>query len=200
MVRKILIWTAAIIAILVIGFVVVVVMRPDDFRVQRSETMAATADEVFAQVNDFHNWEAWSPWLELDPNAKTTFEGPTAGEAAVFRWSGNDQVGEGSMTIVESRQSERIRIKLEFAKPMQDASDVEFTFQPEGGQTKVSWIMSGKNEDFMSKAICLVMNMEDYIGTKYEEGLANMKRIVESKSKENDEGRKPNDESRPKAR
>ncbi len=193
MLKRILIWTGAIIVLLVIGFAIVVAMQPEDFRVERSARMAAGADEVFAQVNDFHKWDAWSPWLELDPNAKTTFEGPTAGEGAVFRWSGNDQVGEGSMTIVESRPDERIRIKLEFVKPMQDASDVEFKFQPDGDQTKVSWIMSGKKEDFMSKAVCLVMNMDNYIGGKYEEGLANMKRIVETKG--NHEGRKSNDES-----
>lgn len=184
MLKRILLWTAAIVVLLVIGFAVVVAMQPEDFRVERSATMAASADKVFAQVNDFRKWDAWSPWLELDPDAKTTFEGPTAGEGAVFRWSGNDQVGEGSMTIVESRPDERIRIKLEFTRPMQDPSDVEFTFEPAGDQTKVTWIMSGKNNDFMSKAVCLVMNMDNYIGGKYEEGLANLKRIVEAANRE----------------
>ena len=196
MFRKILVWIGAILALLLLGFAVVVAVQPEDFRVERSATMAASPDKVFAHVNDFHRWDAWSPWLELDPGAKTTFEGPTAGEGAVFRWSGNDQVGEGSMTIVESRPDERIGIELAFVKPMQDVADVEFTFQPDGERTKVSWIMSGKNDDFMSKAACLVMNMESYIGTKYEQGLANLKRIVEAEPTGNGGVLRPADEGK----
>lgn len=183
MVKRVFLWIGAAVALLVIGFAIVVARQPDNFRVERSARMAASANEVFAQVNDFRKWDAWSPWLELDPNAKTTFEGPTAGEGAVFRWSGNDQVGEGSMTIVESRPDERIRIKLEFVKPMQDASDVEFTFQSDGDRTKVNWIMSGKYDGFITKAFCLVMDMENYIGGKYDQGLANLKRIVEAEAR-----------------
>lgn len=195
MVKRILIWLAAIIAILVVGFIVVVAMQPDDFRIARSATMAAPAEKVFAQVNDFHKWDAWSPWIKLDPGAKITFESPTAGEGAVFRWSGNDEIGEGSMTIIESRPSELIRLRLEFTRPMQDAADTTFTFEPAGDQTKVTWIMSGKNEDFISKAVCLVMNMDKVVGSKFEEGLAKMEQVVEARPEENDEGRMPNDKS-----
>jgi polyketide cyclase/dehydrase/lipid transport protein len=190
MIKKILLWLAAIIAILVVGFVVVVAMQPDDFRIARSATMAAPAEKVFAQVNDFHKWDAWSPWIKLDPGAKSTFEGPTAGEGAIFRWSGNDAIGEGSMTIIESRPSEQIRLRLEFTRPMQDVADTTFTFEPAGDQTKVTWIMSGKNEDFVSKAVCLVMNMEKMVGSKFEEGLASMKATVE-KSPANESGTHP---------
>jgi hypothetical protein len=82
---------------------------------------------VFAQVNDFHNWEAWSPWAKLDPAAKATFEGPHPGKGAIFRWAGNEEVGEGSMTITESRPSELIKIKLEFLKPFEATNTAEFT-------------------------------------------------------------------------
>jgi polyketide cyclase/dehydrase/lipid transport protein len=195
MIKKILLWTAAILAVLVVGFVIVVAMQPDDFRVARSATMAAPADRVFAQVNDFHKWDAWSPWIKLDPKAKTTFEGPTAGKGAIFRWSGNDEVGEGSMTIIESKPSELIRLRLEFVKPMQDAADTNFTFEPDGQNTKVSWIMSGKNEDFFSKAVCLVMNMDKVVGSKFEEGLANLKSIVEAEAKDSTNSSAPADET-----
>jgi hypothetical protein len=101
-------------AVIVVVFVVIVALQPSDFRVARSATISAPASAVFAQVNDFHKWEAWSPWAKLDPAAKNSFEGPPAGIGAIFRWAGNDEVGAGSMTIIESRPSELIRIKLEF--------------------------------------------------------------------------------------
>lgn len=191
MVIKILIALAAIVVILVIGFVTVVAMQPSKFHIERSATMAAPAEEVFAQVNDFHNWQAWSPWLEVDPKAKSTFEGPTSGEGAIFGWAGNNEVGEGSMTITESHPHELIRINLRFVKPFEDTAVTEFTFQESGDQTTVTWSMDGKN-NFTAKAFCLFMDMDQMIGSKYEQGLASMKAIVEADGKANDEGRNPN--------
>ena len=179
MVKRILIGVATAVAVLVLGFVFVAASRPNDFRVSRSATMAAPAEKVFAQVNDFHKWDHWSPWAKLDPNAKNSFEGPESGEGASFHWAGNDQVGEGSMTITESKPAELVRLKLEFIKPMEDTSDTEFTFQPAGDGTKVTWTMSGTYKSFMQKAICMCMNMDKMIGEKFEEGLASMKAIVE---------------------
>jgi hypothetical protein len=179
MLKKILITLVAIVVV----FVVVVAMQPSDFRVARTATISALAPAVFAQVNDFHNWEAWSPWAKLDPAAKNSFEGPSAGIGAIFRWAGNKEVGEGSMTITESRPSDLIRIKLEFLKPFAATNSAEFTFKPDGDQTAVTWSMAGKN-NFISKAICLFMNMDKMVGGKFEEGLAQMKSVVEAAPKQ----------------
>jgi hypothetical protein len=84
--------------------------------------MVAPPAVPFAQVNDFHNWQEWSPWAKLDPNAKNSFEGPTSGEGAAFRWAGNAEVGEGVMTITEAREPGLVRLKLEFKKPMEDTA------------------------------------------------------------------------------
>src|SRR5262252_6555013 len=89
MVLKILIALVAIVAAFV-------ALQPSEYRIARSATIAAPASDVFAQVNDFHKWDAWSPWAKLDPDAKTTFEGPSAGEGAVFAWAGNREIGEGA--------------------------------------------------------------------------------------------------------
>ena len=180
MLKKILISVAAVLGVLILGFVTVVAMRPNEFSVSRSATMNAPPQKVFAQVNDFHKWDAWSPWAKLDPNAKNSFEGPESGQGAIFRWAGNDQVGEGSMTIIESKEPELIRLKLAFIKPMEDTSDTEFSFKPDGDRTTVTWTMSGTYKTFMSKAICMCMNMDKMMGDKFNEGLANMKRIVEA--------------------
>ena len=174
----------ALIVILVafVVFIGIVSLQPSEFHVVRSATMAAPPAAVFAQVNDFHKWEGWSPWAKLDPNAKSTFEGPSAGKNAIFRWAGNDDVGEGSMTITESRPNELIRIRLDFVKPFENTADVEFTFKPESDRTTVTWSMAGKN-NFIGKALCLFMNMDKMIGDKYDEGLANIKAIVEAPKK-----------------
>jgi len=155
---------------------------PDEFRIERSMTMAAPPEVVFAQVNDFRNWEHWSPWAKLDPNAKNTFEGPETGPGAVFKWAGNNEVGEGAMTITETTPPERLKLRLDFEQPMKDTSDTEFTFKSEGDQTVVTWSMSGRYQNLFGKAFCKLMNMDQMLGDKFIEGLTSMKRIVETKS------------------
>lgn len=165
--------------LIIVVVVIVVAMRPADFRVARSTTITAPAEVVFAQVNDLHKWEAWSPWANLDPNAKNSFEGPPAGPGATFAWSGNNQVGEGRMTITESRPHELVRFKLEFVKPMKGTSTAEFTFKPEGNQTVVTWSMFGKN-NFIAKAVGMFMNCDKMVGGQFDKGLAQMKSIAEA--------------------
>jgi uncharacterized protein YndB with AHSA1/START domain len=175
MLKKILIG----LAVVVLVFAAVVALQPSDFRVARSATIAAPPAVVFSQVNDFHKWEAWSPWAKMDPAAKNTFEGAPAGAGAVFTWDGNSKVGEGRMTLTESRPPDLIRIRLDFVRPFAGTSTAEFTFRPEGNQTVVTWSMAGKN-NFVARAFCLFMSMDRMVGGEFEKGLAQMKAIAEA--------------------
>ncbi len=157
--------------------VIVVAMQSSDFRYARSITISASTSKVFEQVNDFHNWVSWSPWVKFDPAAKNSFDGPSAGTGAVFKWSGNNKIGEGSNTIIESRPGELIRIKVEFFRPFAAVNTAEFTFRPENNQTVVTWSMFGK-KNFMSKAMGLMMDCDKMIGGQFEEGLANLKQVL----------------------
>ncbi len=178
MLIKILIGVVVVIGV----FAVIVAMRPSDFRVERSAVVSAPAPVVFAQVNDLHNWDAWSPFAKLDPAAKQTFEGPRAGTGAAFAWAGNKQAGEGRMTITESRPYELIRFRLDFVKPFAVTNTAEFTFTPQGDQTAVTWSMSGR-QNFMAKAFCMFMSMDKMVGGEFEKGLAQMKSVAESANK-----------------
>ena len=144
--------------------------------------MSASPAAVFAQVNDFHNWEAWSPWAKLDPACKNSFDGAHAGKGAGFAWAGNEKVGEGRMTITESRPSDLILIRLEFLKPFKATNTADFTFKAEGNQTIVTWSMSGKN-NFFFKAFGLFVDCDKMVGKDFEKGLASMKSLVEASSK-----------------
>ena len=176
MFKKILLVLLLVIA----GFAVYVAMLPPDFKVERSAMIAAPAADVFAQVNNFHNWDAWSPWAKLDPKAKNTFEGAESGVGAKFAWDGNSDVGAGSMEIIESKPAESIKIDLRFTKPMEGTNLTQFTFKPDGEKTNVTWTMTGKS-NFIGRAMCVFMNMDKMVGGKFEEGLNNLKNIVEPK-------------------
>jgi hypothetical protein len=178
MLAKILI----VLALMILAFVIVVATRPAEYRVTRSAVIAAPADVVFAQVNELKKWEAWNPWGKIDPNMKLTYEGPPSGVGAAYAWAGNNQVGAGRMIITESRPHELVRFNLEFFKPMAGTSAAEFTFRQRGDQTAVTWSMSGRN-NFVAKAVCLFMNMDQMVGGQFEKGLADLKSIAEAAAK-----------------
>ena len=176
MLKKFLIAIGAVI----LAFLGYVALQPAVGRVERSASIAAPASAIFAHVNDFHKWEAWSPWAKLDPAAKTTFEGPVSGKGASFSWAGNSEVGEGKMTIVESDPSDHIKINLDFIKPMQSASVAEFTFKPDGNKTKVTWSMSGERP-FLARAMCILFGADRMVGGMFEQGLANLDAVAMGK-------------------
>src|SRR3989441_12649343 len=122
-------------AVIVVVFVVVVATRPSEYRVARTVTISAPAPAVFAQVNDFHKWDAWNPWAKMDPAMKETYGGAPAGTGAVYAWTGKNEGGEGRMTPMESRPHELIRINLEFLKPFAATRTPGFTFKPYGHPT-----------------------------------------------------------------
>ena len=167
--------------VVLLGLCALIAMQPATYTVTRTSTVNAPAPAVFALVNDFHKWDVWSPWAKIDPNMKATYSGSPEGTGAVYHWVGNDDVGEGRMTITESQPTQRVRINLEFLKPFESKADTNFSFTPSGEQTQVAWTMSGDN-NFMSKAMCLFMGgMDKMIGPDFEKGLAAMKAAAERK-------------------
>jgi len=178
MLKRSLIGLALIIAM----FLIVVSMQAEDFTLSRSVAINLAPNDVFSHVNDFHKWEAWSPWAKLDPAMKTSYSGEAIGAGAVYAWAGDHAVGEGKMTILKSQAPESILIQLDFLRPMAVTNLTEFTFKPEGPGTNVTWSMSGKN-NFVSKAFHLVMDMDKMVGSDFERGLAQLKAVAEAAKK-----------------
>lgn len=173
--NKVLIVVVAVLAALT----VVVSRQPDTFQVTRSATINAAPAVVFAQVNDLLKWEAWSPWAKMDPKATSSYEGAPSGVGASMSWAGNRSVGQGKMTITNSHPSDLVELRLEFEKPMKGTNEAQFTFKPEGKQTVVTWSMQGKN-NFIAKAVGLVMNCDKMVGGQFEQGLSQLKAVSES--------------------
>ncbi|HEY3899429.1 MAG TPA: SRPBCC family protein [Chthoniobacter sp.] len=166
------------VVVLLVAFVIIVATRPSQFRVTRRGAIEAPPEVVFPQINNLHNWEAWSPWAKMDSTAKNSYDGPLEGVGSSFAWAGNKS-GAGRMTITESKPHELVRFRLEFLKPFKATNVAEFTILPEGGQTVVTWSMSGTN-NFMAKAVGLFMDCDKMCGGFFEKGLADMKAIAES--------------------
>src|SRR5437764_4498035 len=139
------------------AFLAFVATRPGTFRFERSTLVAAPAEAIFALLNDFQQWTKWSPYEEKDPNMQRTYGGARTGVGSIYSWAGNKEIGEGKMTILESRPNEQVVIKLEFFKPMKATSQAIFSLKPTATGVSVTWAMTG-TQSFMCKAISLFMN------------------------------------------
>lgn len=178
MIKKIAIGLAAVVVLLLI----VIATRPATYAVTRSAQVNAPPEIVYGHVADFREWAEWSPWEKMDPKMTKTHSGAPSGVGAKYEWSGNKDVGIGSMEIVDAKPNEAIGIKLAFKEPFPSESRTEFAFAGAEGGTKVTWTMSGQN-DFMGKAFSLVMDMDSMIGKDFEAGLAAMKTHAEADAK-----------------
>jgi Polyketide cyclase / dehydrase and lipid transport len=169
---------AIIVVMLIIAALIYAATRPDSFRIERSVTINAPADKIFPFVNDLHQWEAWSPWEKIDPALKRSYSGAASGKGAVYGWEGNREIGQGRMEIIESTPSSKVVIDLHFLKPFEARNKVDFVLESQGSTTKVTQAMYGPSP-FISKLMGLVFSMEKMVGSKYEEGLANLKTVAE---------------------
>jgi uncharacterized protein YndB with AHSA1/START domain len=169
---------ALILALLVVAVLVYASRQPDSFRIERAITIAAPAEKIFPLVNDLHQWEAWSPWEKLDPALKRSYSGPQSGKGAGYAWTGNKDVGQGSMEIIESIPSSKVVLSLHFLKPFEARNTVEFALLPQASGTLVTQAMYGPSP-LMSKIMGLVFSMDKMVGSKYEEGLTSIKALAE---------------------
>jgi len=155
-------------------------INSDTFRVERSTVIAAPAQAIFPHIDDFHAWSDWSPYEKMDANLAKTFSGPTRGKGAAYAWAGK-KAGSGRMEIVQSDAPSKIVIQLDFSKPMTAHNTAEFTLEPQGAGTKVTWAMHGPNT-LMSKVMGLFFSMDKLVGPQFDEGLANLKHLAEQKA------------------
>lgn len=152
--------------------------RPDRFRVERSVRIRAAPEVIFAILGDFHNWADWSPWEQLDPAMKKTWQGAASGVGAVHEWEGNGKVGQGRMEIVEASAPNRLLIKLDFFKPFEAHNVAEYNLEASGDETDVTWAMYGPNR-FVTKVMGLFFSMDKMVGGQFEDGLARLKALAE---------------------
>jgi uncharacterized protein YndB with AHSA1/START domain len=172
-------YVGAGLALLAMALFIYASTQPAVFRVERTATISAPPAVVFAILNDLHRGQEWSPYEKLDPAMKKTFGGPETGPGATYAWNGNDEVGEGSLTITESKPGESVAMKLKFSRPMECESDVIYKLAPVDGGTSVSWIMEGPNT-LMSKLMSLFVNMDEMIGKDFEQGLTNLNVVAQA--------------------
>jgi len=170
---------AVIAAVLIAALALVIATRPAHLHVERSMSIPVSPALVFPLINDFHAWSSWSPWEKLDPDMKREISGAPEGKGSLYSWSGNDQVGVGTMEIIDSTPADQVKIRLEFKQPWEATNATTFTLVPTKQGTRVTWAMDGEN-NFGAKAMSMFMNMDEMIGKDFETGLTNLGAVAEA--------------------
>jgi hypothetical protein len=173
MILKIIIILAALVTV----FAIIVAFQPSHFRVERSVTIAAPASAIFPHVNVSQAWEPWTPWTRSDPTMKVAYEGPAAGVGSATVFVG-EKAGEGRATVIESREAELVRYRLDMTKPMASTNTADFTFKPTANGTTVTWALYGER-NFACKAFGLFIDCDKMVGGEFEKGLSGLKSVVE---------------------
>ncbi|MGH2395446.1 MAG: SRPBCC family protein [bacterium] len=169
---------AIVVVVLIAALLIYAATKPDTFRVQRSASIKAPPEKIFALINDFHSWGTWSPWEKKDPLMKRALGAVTSGKGAVYEWEGNNEVGKGRMEIAESSPPSKVAIRLDFVKPFEAHNTVEFALEPKGDATNVTWAMQG-HTPYFAKIIHVFFDMDSMVGKDFETGLTNLKTIAE---------------------
>ena len=166
-------------AVLIGGVLIAAATRPDNFRVQRSASMKASPEKIFPLINDLKGFNTWNPFNKKDPNIKGSYSGAPSGAGAAYAFEGNKDVGRGRIEITDSRPASEVRMNLHMLAPMEGRNVVEFSLKPEGGEaTRVTWAIQGPMP-YVSKVLSLFVDMDAMIGREFEQGLADLRKIVE---------------------
>jgi hypothetical protein len=174
---EIIIAIAVLLALAIAVVLILASRKPDIFSVSRAASIHAPPEKIFPLISDFHQWRAWSPYEDRDPNLQRSYSGAASGKGAIYQWNGNKNVGSGRMEILDAPPS-KVVIKLDFLKPFEAHNTAEFTFVPQGDTTNVTWLMHGP-APFMAKVMHVFINMDNMVGKDFAVGLANLKRITE---------------------
>jgi carbon monoxide dehydrogenase subunit G len=168
---------AIVVAVVIAGVLAIATTKPDTFRVQRQIQVQAPPEKIFPLINDFHRWRAWSPYEKLDADMQRQISGAPQGQGAVYAWDGQKS-GQGRMEIVSTAAPNQILIQLDFIKPMEAHNIAEFRLEPQGGATQVTWSVQGRNA-FVSKVFQVFVNMDTLLGSDFEKGLIDLKKLAE---------------------
>jgi hypothetical protein len=159
----------AVAAVLIVGFFVL----DGRYEVSRETTIHAPPEAVHKQVGDLRQWPNWLPFTKQDPSVNVTIEKPT-GVGAKQHWTGDSGVGE----LIFTSSSEQKGIEFTMLFDEKWASKGSITYAKSGPDTRVTWSMSGKNDDFLGK--WLALGMGSMVGPAFEQGLTDLKAQVEA--------------------
>jgi len=148
----------------------------------RSTVINTPAEAIYPHIQSFEKRGAWSPWAAKDPNMTKSIEGTDGAVGAIYTWSGNEAVGSGSEELTRMDPNKKVESQLIFKTPYEGTATSSMRLDPKDDGTRVTWNISSVNPDFMSRILSFVgvINLDKEVGADFEQGLMDLKSLVES--------------------
>ena len=179
MIKTILFIVLGLVVLAIAVVLLLAVRQPDTFRIQRSTVIGAPADRIYPLIADLRRMNSWNPFAKKDPQIQIRYRGPAGGPGAAYDFSGNKEVGKGSIEVTEAIAPTRVAMKLDTIAPMEGHHAILFSLAPDGGNsTRVTWSMEGASP-FLGKVMGVVFNMDKMVGGAFDAGLADLKTQAE---------------------
>jgi uncharacterized protein YndB with AHSA1/START domain len=171
---------------IIVGLAVVVALgvfayaatKPDTFRVQRALDIKAPPEKLYEILTDLRRSVEWSPYEKKDPDMKRAYRGAPSGKGAAYEWDGDRNVGAGRIEIADVSPAKKVVLKLDMMRPFATSNMVEYTLEPKGDATTVTWSMQGPMP-YPAKLMSVLIDMDKMVGSDFETGLANLKAYAE---------------------
>lgn len=172
----------AVVCVVIVGILVVAATRPSTFLVERSTTIDAPPQRVFAMIDDFHQWPRWSERDRDDPTMKRTYKHAKAGNGAVSEWTSQGSAGSGRMAISDVIPLEQVKVTTDWDGAFQGQNINTFRLSaiPDGATTatKVTWTVRGTN-NYVMKLKEVFLGQDGVVGKPLDDSLRNLKDAAE---------------------
>ena len=174
MVVRILLGAVVVVAVVLL----LAATKPSRFHIEKSVTIHAPPENLYALIADFHNWPQWAPQDREDPTMQRTYRGAASGPGAVSEWTSRGSAGAGQMTITAATASSTVDVVVEWKRPFKVRNAHRFTLTPTGSGTQITWSADGTNL-YMMKVLEVFVGVNGLMGKHFEAGLGNLKKIGE---------------------
>ncbi len=170
-----------IILLIILGIILMIpALMPKSFLVERQVVINKPVEMVFPFVKSLKGQDEWSVWGSMDPNMINEYRGEDGTVGFISAWEGNEDVGKGEQEIIAIENNKRVDFELRFMKPWEATNKAWMTVDPApDGATTVKWGISG-SMPYPMNAMMLLFNMEKNIGDDFDQGLLNLKQMIEA--------------------
>ena len=149
---------------------------PTQYAINKSITIAASANQIHEYVGDLSKWQTWTPWKGEDPDIEIMLGDRTTGIGATQSWK--DKHGGGSLVFTSWSPGKGIEYDLFFqAGKYKCKSAIEYD-AASYKKTKVNWSLQGDtNTPIIGCYLALLIKYT--VGSMIQQGLDQLKDMVE---------------------
>ncbi len=165
-----------LVGLVVLGVFIIPLFLPGSYSIEKSITINASPETCYDKVADLNQYRDWNPWSQMEPDASKTVSGTPKTVGHRYEWQGK-KIGTGSLTVKKVAPHKAVDTELQFIKPWKSIAQDNWTFEPQGNQTKVVW----KNYGPLAYPSARLMGsfISKNLNQQFEVGLHNLKTLCE---------------------